>query len=174
MSSLSRFIAGTSSLCVALAAGGCGKADRAAQAAPAAPPVTGTVATTLPPEARAALDAGNAAYRAKRMDVALADFRAAAVAAPTHAAPWFGVYMVAGALNNTALADSAMVHVKALSQDAAVLDAHAKSAADPTTLPPGHPSATALPPGHPVTPTLPPGHPATPPSPHPTSAPPRI
>jgi hypothetical protein len=71
-------------------------------------------------------------------------------------------------MQNTALADSAMVHVKALSQDAAVLDEHAKSAADPTvgaTLPPGHPSAQSLPPGHPSATTLPPAHPSLPASP---------
>lgn len=158
--------------CVAFIAGACDRSeasgrpsDGAVQAAAAVG--QGSVAG-IPPAAKAALDAGNEAYRAKRMDDALASYRAAAAAAPSHAAPWFGVYMVAGAMKNTALADSAMARVKALSQDPGALDQHAKAAATPSTataLPPGHPSTQPLPPGHPSTQPLPPAYPAIPVSP---------
>jgi hypothetical protein len=82
------------------------------------------------------------------------------VAAPTHAAPWFGVYMAANALKNTALADSAMARVKALSSDPAALNAHTEAmSATPAAagpLPPGHPSTQRpLPPGHPALPKPP-------------------
>ncbi|MEQ1690133.1 MAG: hypothetical protein ABMA00_02520 [Gemmatimonas sp.] len=103
----------------------------------------------VPLAALTALDAGNTAYRNKQFDIALARYREAATAAPQHAAPWFGLYMVASELKNTALADSAMLHVKALSADPAALGAHAEVARD-SGLPSGHPSTTPqLPAGHP-------------------------
>ena len=112
--------------------------------------------------AKDALEAGNVAYRAKQFALAIEKYREAAVAAPAHAAPWFGVYMAASELKNTALADSAMARVKALSADAEAAGAHAEALAAPTPLPPGHPSATKeLPPGHPeVKSQVPPGPPA--------------
>lgn len=111
--------------------------------------------TGLPPAAKEALDAGNAAYRAKQFALAIDKYREAAVAAPSHAAPWFGVYMAANELKNTALADSAMARVKALSADSDALGAHANAMAGPSS------PAGPLPPGHPTTvPQLPPGHPA--------------
>lgn len=122
----------------------------------------------LPLAAMTALDAGNTAYRAKQFDAAIASYRTAAAAAPEHAAPWFGLYMAANELKNTALADSAMQRVKALSADPATLNAHVEVASPsviPSTpsMPPNHPSATTptpLPSGHPSTDPLPPGHPA--------------
>jgi hypothetical protein len=129
----------------------------------------------LPLAAMTALDAGNTAYRAKQFDAAIVRYREAAAAAPDHAAPWFGLYMAANEVKNTALADSAMRRVKALSADPATLNAHVEvasptvipstpsmppnhpSGAAPTPLPSGHPSATPLPPGHPA-----PAGPATP------------
>lgn len=170
MSSLSRFLSTASPLCVALLLGACGKSYDKGRGAP--PATTGSTTKPMPAAAQIALDAGNAAYKEKKMDAALASYRAAAAAAPTHAAPWFGVYMVAGAMNNAALADSAMAQVKALSQESAVLDEHARTAANPATapsannpLPPGHPApatSPALPPGHPSSQTLPPAHPVVP------------
>ncbi len=119
-------------------------------------------ANKLPLAAKLALDSGNAAYRAKQMDVALAKFRQAAESAPQHAAPWFGIYMVANETKDAKLADSAMAHVRALSGDKAELDAHAQVTANTgapqngllpppstSTLPKGHPSADAAPAGHP-------------------------
>jgi hypothetical protein len=118
---------------------------------------------TLPPAAAAHLDSGNVAYRGKQFDAALAHYRAAATAAPDHAAPWYGVYMVGEATNNRVLVDSANAMVASRSgaaiNDSVMGSAHGGGgAAAPSGLPSGHPS---------VSPTLPPGHPApTPKSPN--------
>lgn len=114
----------------------------------------------LPLAALHALDAGNMAYRAKNYREAMAQYREATVAAPEHAAPWFGLYMVANEVKNTALADSAMQRVKALSADPTALSAHAEvTAAAPQKelLPP--PSSGNLPTNHPSTQPLPTNHP---------------
>ena len=66
----------------------------------------------LSPAARAALDSANAAFKAKDYETALRHYRLAAVATPNHAAPWFGINMVAQATHNQALADSAMTEVR--------------------------------------------------------------
>lgn len=116
--------------------------------------------TQLPLTAIAALDAGNAAFREKQLDKAIAHYREAAVAAPDHAAPWFGLYMAASELKDTALADSAMARVKALSADTSAYNAHADALLPPagSGTPSAHPSSSPLPSGHPTTPVLPPGH----------------
>lgn len=67
----------------------------------------------LPPAARAAIDSGNAEYRAGHYDGALVQYRLATQAAPNNAAPYFGVYMVAKKISNAALADSAMTQIRA-------------------------------------------------------------
>jgi hypothetical protein len=66
----------------------------------------------LPAMARSALDSANAAFRVKDYRRALQFYRQAANAAPTHASPWFGVFMVAQATGNTALRDSAQREVQ--------------------------------------------------------------
>lgn len=106
----------------------------------------------LPLSATAALDAGNAAYRAKQLDQAIAHYREATVIAPGHVAPWYGVFMAANEMKNTVLADSAMTRVKALSSDPSAYQAHAEavSPAAMPELPAGHPTTQPLPPGHPV------------------------
>lgn len=71
------------------------------------------VRSALGSVARAALDRGNAAYREGRFDVALAEYRAAASAAPKSAAPYFGVRLAALKLGKSALADSAKVAILA-------------------------------------------------------------
>lgn len=71
-----------------------------------------TSAVDLTPAARFALDSGNVAFKAKNFPEALRLYRVAADAAPRHAAPWFGVYMVAKATGNAALGDSAMKEVQ--------------------------------------------------------------
>lgn len=77
----------------------------------------------LGPSARAALDAGNAAFRAKNYSLALRHYRAAAASAPAQAAPWFGIYMIAQATGNKPLADSANAEVQRRTADpAAVTD----------------------------------------------------
>ena len=114
----------------------------------------------LPLAALNALDAGNAAYRAKNYSEAMAKYREATLAAPEHAAPWFGLYMVANEVKNTALADSAMKRVKALSADPTAFDAHAEvtaGAPQQGLLPP--PSSGNLSSNHPTTQPLPADHP---------------
>jgi hypothetical protein len=66
----------------------------------------------LGPAAKAALDSGNVLFRARAYDGALAEYRAAAALAPQHSAPLFGIYMVARATNNSAMADSALVGIR--------------------------------------------------------------
>lgn len=65
------------------------------------------------PAARAALDSGNVLYRRKEYGAALAQYRAASALAPQHAAPFFGIYMVARATRDTAMADSALAAIRA-------------------------------------------------------------
>jgi len=148
----------------------CGPSDKEGrQPLNAAVPQAGTPtdadasATTLPSGAVAALDAGNGAYRSKDFATALKKYREAADIAPAHAAPWFGLYMVASELKNVSLADSAMLRVKLLSADPAALGAHAEVAAEgdkqggtPGAMPLAAPLGSALPPGHPT-----PGKPQT-------------
>lgn len=64
------------------------------------------------PAARAALDSGNALFRRREYDGALAQYRAAATLAPQHAAPLFGIYMVARATKNSVMADSALAQIR--------------------------------------------------------------
>lgn len=59
----------------------------------------------------AAVDSGNAAYRAGDYQEARRHFRAAARAAPEVGTAWFGVYMAERALGNEAAADSALRRV---------------------------------------------------------------
>lgn len=61
----------------------------------------------LSPQAKTALDAGNAAFLAKKYDEALKQYRVAAKAAPSDVAPFYGIYMAADKLGQTALRDSA-------------------------------------------------------------------
>lgn len=66
----------------------------------------------LGPAARAALDSGNQLYRKKAYAAALAQYRAASELAPQHAAPYFGVYMVARATRDSVMADSALAAIR--------------------------------------------------------------
>lgn len=79
---------------------------------------------TLPAAARAALDSGNAQYRAGKFEAALASYRAAAKAAPKEAAPWFGIYMATNRLGRTKDAADAQRMINALSGDSAALAPH--------------------------------------------------
>jgi hypothetical protein len=174
MTMSSRFLLGALSSVVVLSGVACGRQDTdgppSSGAATASTASTNSAEPALPAAAIAALDAGNVAYRAKEFDAALAKYREAALAAPQHAAPWFGIYMVANDVKNVALADSAMARVKSLSADPAALDAHVEvSNAKTNGVPSGHPSTTIkMPSGQPSTQALPPGHPtpAAPASPH--------
>lgn len=66
----------------------------------------------LGPAAKAALDSGNVLFRKKNYQGALAEYRAASALAPQHAAPLFGIYMVARATDNRAMADSALAQIR--------------------------------------------------------------
>jgi hypothetical protein len=97
-----------------------GKAPEAAAPAGASGPV-------LTAAAKKALDSGNVLFRAgsaakKKNDAAgakkqyadaLLQYRQAAKDSPDHAAPWFGIQMVAKEQNNTSLADSAFAAIRA-------------------------------------------------------------
>src|SRR5215472_5816225 len=74
--------------------------------------------TLLSPAAKAALDSGNAYYRARQYPDALAWYRRASQLAPAHAAPYYGIYMAASALGKKALADSALKAFSARTIDA--------------------------------------------------------
>lgn len=64
-------------------------------------------------EARMALNSGNELYRAKKYAGALAQYRIAAQRAPEDPAPYFGIYMVAGATGNKQLGDTALAALRA-------------------------------------------------------------
>jgi hypothetical protein len=67
----------------------------------------------LPPAARAALDSGNAEFRAKHFETALAHYRVAAKTLPADdATAYYGIFMAAKKLGNDKLADSAQAEVK--------------------------------------------------------------
>jgi hypothetical protein len=74
---------------------------------------------TITGEAKAALDSGNALFRARNHDGALAQYRTSARLAPTELAPLLGIVMVADATGNAALRDSTMQRIRALDPEAA-------------------------------------------------------
>ena len=64
------------------------------------------------PAARAALDSGNMLFRQRAYAAALVHYRAASSLAPQHPAPFFGIYMVARAIHDSAMADSALTAIR--------------------------------------------------------------
>ena len=86
-----------------------------------APAATQSPADPLSPAARGALDKGNQSFRAGQYEAALASYREAAKAAPSEAAPYFGVLMVAQKLGNKSLADSASRAIAARNGDQQML-----------------------------------------------------
>ncbi|HKK07512.1 MAG TPA: hypothetical protein VKA44_01360 [Gemmatimonadota bacterium] len=62
---------------------------------------------SLPPAVRVQLDSGNAAYRAGDYGEAMRHYRATIATVPDLASGWFGVYMAATAMGDSAAADSA-------------------------------------------------------------------
>ncbi len=97
--------------------------------------------------AAARLDSGNVAFRVKQFDVALGYYRGAAESVPNHAAPWYGILMVAQATRNMALADSAMKAVAARNGGGELLDTNSvmnhKGGEAAGVLPPEHPGTKA-------------------------------
>jgi len=75
--------------------------------------LTAGSAGAMSAEARVVLDSGNALYRAKKYADALAQYRIAAQRAPEDPAPYFGIYMVAGATGNKRLQDTAQAALRA-------------------------------------------------------------
>lgn len=100
----------------------CGSQPEASKASASPPPAhprpqsTSPADTTpdLPPAARVALDSGNALFRAKRYAEALAQYRLTAQRSPGDPTAYMGVYMVADATKNRALADSAIAILHAM------------------------------------------------------------
>ena len=103
----------------------------------------------LPAEAQTLLDGGNASFRDGKFEAALGHYRAAALKAPDHAAPWYGVHMVAQKLGRKALADSALAAVRDRTN---APDVWSDSATRKAHEAPGGPAA----PGGPGTPAHPP------------------
>ena len=134
---------------------------------------------SLPPLAAAALDCANVAFRAGQYDSALAAYRSAAAAAPMHAAPLYGIYMVAKQQGDRALADSALAAVRVRTPGGGTLTGdeitatHGGASTPGATGGAGGTARGSLPAGHPPisAPKLPPGHPptVTPPKPAPKS-----
>jgi hypothetical protein len=95
----------------------CKPADKSGQ--PASPP-------ELSGDAKVALDSGNVLFRSgsaldrsqasadakKAYAAALEQYQLAAKRAPKHAAPYFGIYMTAGALGDSALAETALKGIR--------------------------------------------------------------
>lgn len=72
-----------------------------------------SAAVALSPASKVALDSGNVLFRAKLYEAALAQYRVASKGSPGHAAPLFGMYMVARATNNPKMADSVLAEIRA-------------------------------------------------------------
>ncbi len=96
--------------------------------------------TTMSPDARAALDSGNAQYRAGNYDAALKSYRQSSALAPLNAAPFFGIYMAAEKLGNKNLADSASAEIRRrqgpgtqMLTDSALQEMHAAASAKQAT-----------------------------------------
>lgn len=82
--------------------------------------------SSLPDGAVAQLDSGNASYRAKNYDAALAHYQKVVDIAPDAAAGWFGIYMAQRELGNAAAADSAMARARTLAPGASLIHPTAK------------------------------------------------
>lgn len=143
--------------CVMAAACGANGTDSPKQplnagGAPGAVPTTdGPPVDQLPPGmtpmAAAHLDSGNVAFRARQYDQAMVYYRKAVLDVPEHAAPWYGIFMVAQATKNSALADSASkaIATRTGGQDLlnnGMADNH-KGGETPSGLPSDHPSVKA-------------------------------
>lgn len=122
-----RRLAGAALATAALALGACSRVQEQPKV-PLSQAVEGSAASTqqnphdaLAPEARTALDAGNAAFRAGKLDDALTQYRLAAKAEPDNAAPYYGIYMVAQKKGDKKLMETAMADVQAHSKGSKML-----------------------------------------------------
>ena len=78
-------------------------------------------ATRFPPEVRAQLDSGNAAYRRHDWAGALRHYETAAEHQPDATAAWFGVYMAQRALGDSVAAASALQRARDLAPGASIM-----------------------------------------------------
>lgn len=83
----------------------------------------------LDPAFVAALDSGNAAYRAREYEEALRHFEDATGTDPDVAAGWFGVYMAQLALGNVDAANAAMERAQELAPGASLIHPEEPAAA---------------------------------------------
>lgn len=110
-------------------------AELRADSAHAAGGVRNLVTPELSPEAKVALDSGNALFRKKAYAAALTQYRLASTRSPRHAAPYFGIYMVAQATHNPTLSDSALANIRANNGVAPMPGAaHSDTAVKPPTV----------------------------------------
>lgn len=79
-------------------------------------------ARSLPADVRAAIDSGNAAFRARSFEAAREQYQRAIELAPEESSGWFGLSMVERQLGNVAAADSAMERVRQLTPGASLLE----------------------------------------------------
>ena len=99
-------------------------------------------------DARLALDSGNALFRAKSYDAALAQYERSARLVPAEAAPLLGIMMVADVKKDQRLVDATLERMKRLNPslaDTAAVSSHSKimkqhpPVENSTKLPPQHP-----------------------------------
>ena len=125
--------------CAAPRDGATGDSAKEADALPSGhPPLPPTMkGTALTPAAQALLDSGNAEFRAGRHREALTLYQRVATSVPLHPAPWFGTFMAARALGDSALADSAqrMIRERAPGVDGHPGGAKGASPASPHAVP---------------------------------------
>jgi hypothetical protein len=129
--------------CTALLACGTESGEKIPLGQPSSAPSSAVAAAQ--PIPKSALDSANLAFRAKRYDDALVAYRRSAAQTPDLAAPWYGVYMVAKATQNAALADSAMAEVKKRTSEPGLLsEGTGRAHADTVSRRP-HPTVTKAP-----------------------------
>ena len=116
-----------------LAAAAAPACDRAPQ------PRRQPAAAAIPPEVRAVVDSGNAAYRAGDYRGAMRHYREAVRRGPDQPVAWFGVQMAAAAVGDRAAADSAAAKLRELAP--APGDAHHRGGVVPHPAPPVPPRA---------------------------------
>ena len=115
---MSRSIVSRCALVLGIAATACTGSENAPKVPLAQAPAADTARSldlapaVIGPAARAKLDSGNILYRHKAYAAALVQYRAASALAPGHAAPFFGIYMVARAINDTAMATAALADIR--------------------------------------------------------------
>jgi hypothetical protein len=79
---------------------------------PLAKQAAAEAAAALSAETQGALDSGNVLFRKKDYRAALAQYQLASRRSPEHAAPWFGIYMVARAVNDSSLAETSLAEIR--------------------------------------------------------------